>query len=133
MHCRPAQGKARKGKRKNEETPIEDKYEDDILKENGKSGPKKLRHLLPVKTKEGVIESRVVEEDEVEEKDDEPEEAENNVEEEESENSDTEVISELTSEVYSLISIFLIYTHQRDASTVITCLVWCTSLVLELA
>lgn len=84
--------KVRRSKRKTDDSVVEDKYEEAIDKINEEGGMKKMRLLLPVKTKDGVITKRIIEEEIKEE--------EENYEKENDENdeeldSDTEVISEL--------------------------------------
>ncbi|XP_034935770.1 nucleolar complex protein 3 homolog [Chelonus insularis] len=55
--------KVRKNKRKLEKENFEEKYEEVIEKMNDEENPKRIRFLLPVKTKEGVLKKRVVKEE----------------------------------------------------------------------
>ncbi|XP_035729514.1 nucleolar complex protein 3 homolog [Vespa mandarinia] len=56
-----------KSKRKQEKDQLEESYEDHISKLNERNGIKKMRMLLPIKTQQGVIEKRIIEEKEEEE------------------------------------------------------------------
>ncbi|KAK0159396.1 hypothetical protein PV328_010275 [Microctonus aethiopoides] len=90
--------KVRRGKRKTDDSVIEDKYEEAIDKINEEGGMKKMRLLLPVKTKDGVIKKRIIEEEIKEEEEDYDKENDEKVDENDEElDSDTEVISELKS------------------------------------
>ncbi|XP_011297136.1 nucleolar complex protein 3 homolog [Fopius arisanus] len=61
----PGERKGRKQKRKlkDENEELEDLYEDKVLNGSGNEERKKVRLMLPVKTKEGVIKKKIVEQD----------------------------------------------------------------------
>ncbi|KAK2584399.1 hypothetical protein KPH14_006781 [Odynerus spinipes] len=56
----------RKSKRKEKDDRLEELYENNVSKLNGESGTKKMRMLLPIKTQEGILERRVIEEEDKE-------------------------------------------------------------------
>lgn len=55
----------RKRKRSESDQPLEELYESNVSKIMKENGEKSVRMLLPIKTRNGVIEKRVIEEDEI--------------------------------------------------------------------
>ncbi|KAF7991431.1 hypothetical protein HCN44_002993 [Aphidius gifuensis] len=95
--------KRRKRKLNKDDTPIEDEYEETATKLEEEKGNKRVRMLLPVKTSDGFIKNRTIEEEVVDDDDDEnnDENKENKQDEKEEKeiDSDEEVIADFEPEI----------------------------------
>lgn len=95
----------RKRKKIENDQPLEQLYENNISKIMEETGGKSIRMLLPIKTHDGIVEKRIIEEDTIfngEENENTNENQEENKEDNQQENNDTEIDTHVKFKLYIL-------------------------------